>query len=185
MLQDFEKLARHLLEGNSIDDTTGEMLGREKLATNKREFQELRQRIKTLTPKQVEILATGSRDAQKQITHLALVKTYRLYKEFVIEVLGEKMQVFDYPITDLDYNSFISRKKIDHPELETIAITTQKKVKTVMFRMLQQVGLIDSVSKPMIQIPLVEPDVEQSVLEEDPALLTCFFYDETRIRSLI
>jgi hypothetical protein len=185
MVPEFIKVAQFITEGIQIDDLDDKLMGREKLETNRRQFRELKHRIKTLTLQQIEILATGNIEEQKQITHLALCKTYAIYRDFVIEVLAEKVQVFDYSLTDLDYNTFVSRKKVDHPELEDSAQSTQEKVKSVIFRMLEQVGLLNSVSEAVIQTPMLHSGVEQAVISEDPTLLTYFLYDHNRIDELV
>ncbi|MCW9705234.1 DUF1819 family protein [Fodinibius salsisoli] len=185
MIPEFIKVAQLVVEGAQVDELDDKTMGREKLETNRRQFRELKHRIKNLTLHQIEILATGNIEEQKQITHLALCKTYGIYKDFVTEVIAEKVQVFDYSLTDLDYNTFISSKKIDHPELEDSAPTTQKKVKQVIFRMLKQVGLLNSVSEAVIQTPMLHSGVEQAVISEDPNLLTYFLYDQNRIDELV
>ena len=48
------------------------------------------------------------------------------YKDFVTDVLAEKAQVYDFDLTDLDYNTFVSRKIVDHPELDRLAHTNQE-----------------------------------------------------------
>lgn len=184
MVQEFVKLAALIVDGIDLQDIEVDFLKRDKLATNKREFRELKHRMATLTPQQIEILTSGSLTAQKQITHLALAKTYPIYKELTVEVLNEKIRVYDYTLTELDYNAFISRKTLEHPELEKLTLNTQKKIKQVLFRMLAQVGLINSSKDPVIQIPQLDKQIEHSIIEEDPALLACFLYDEYRIQSL-
>ena len=185
MVPEFIKVAQLVIEGAQVDELDDKTMGREKFETNRRQFRELKHRIKTLTLQQIEILATGNIEEQKQITHLALCKTYGIYRDFVVEVLAEKVQVFDYSLTELDYNSFISRKTVDHPELEDSAQTTQEKVKQVIFRMLEQVGLLNSVSEAVIQTPMLHSGVEQAVIAEDPKLLTYFLYDQNRIDELV
>jgi hypothetical protein len=184
MIPEFITVAQKITDGHELQDLDKKTIGRDKSATHVREFRELRHRINSLTDKQIEILAEGNIDEQKQITHLALCKTYAIYKDFVTDVLAEKVLVFDFKITELDYNSFISKKMIEHPELENLATTTQKKVKQVIYRMLEQVDMIDSVSNSTILIPNVEPRVEASIVEENPKLLTCFLYADDRITSI-
>lgn len=174
MISEFIKVAELVNEGKSVEDIGNEVLGREKGETNRREFRELAHRIKSLTPKQIEILAEGNLDEQQQITHLALCKTYGIYKDFVAEVLAEKIKMFDNELTELDYNSFISKKKMEHPELEKLADSTQKKVKQVIYRMLQQVGIIDSMSNPSILSPVLGVRVHEAIKQDDPTLLQCF-----------
>lgn len=185
MISEFTKVADLIHQGVPVDDIDAKLLGREKRETTRRQFRELKHRVKTLTTEQIDILATGNLDQQKQIIHLALCKTYRFYSDFVTEVLAEKVQLYDYSITDLDYNSFISKKKVDHPELENLAPTTQKKVKQVMYRMLGQVELIDSTKSPTLQIPILDAKIEQAIIKDEPTLLHCFLYNEHRIQSLV
>ncbi|MCC5907041.1 MAG: DUF1819 family protein [Balneolaceae bacterium] len=185
MISEFIKIAELVHQGKSIDELNEKLLGREKVETNRREFRELKHRINSLTPLQIEILTQGNFDEQKQITHLALCKTYRIYRDFVVDVLAEKVKVYDHTITDLDYNSFISKKSLDHPELENLAETTKKKVKQVMFRMLQQVGIIDTITNSSILTQQLTTQVEHAIIEDDPALLACFFYREEQVKMLL
>lgn len=185
MISEFTKVADLIDQGVPVDDIDAKLLGREKRETTRRQFRELKLRVETLTSEQIEILANGSLDEQKQIIHIALCKTYAIYKDFVTDVLAEKAQVYDFNLTDLDYNSFISRKVLDHYELDRLAPSTKKKVKQVLYKMLNQVGIIDSTSNPTILPPNVESKVEQAIINEDPTLLSCFLYTEHQINALL
>lgn len=185
LVSEFTKLAKLVREGTDIDDVDVSYLGNEKKETYRRKFRELQYRIRNLTSHQIELLADGTHDQQLQITHLALCKTYQIYRDFVTEVLTEKVQLFDYTITDLDYNSFISRKKVDHSELDALAHTTQKKVKQVIYRMLDQVELIDSTKNPTLHPPILDEKVEQAIIQDNPKLLSCFLYDHNQIESML
>ena len=185
MIPEFARIADLIHQGQDIDAISNDVLRREKYATSKRQFQELSKRIRTLTHLQIEILAKGDPDEQKKMTHLALCKTYELYHDFVTDVLNEKIQVFDRTVTDLDYNSFISRKKVDHPELDELAQSTQLKVKTVIFRMLEQTGMIDSVSNSAILPQYLAMNLENAVIMDHPKWLACFMYSEHQIQSLV
>ncbi|WP_409028943.1 DUF1819 family protein [Gracilimonas sediminicola] len=174
MIPEFIKVANNVHNGEDPDELSNSVLGREKGATNKRQFQEMRKRIKTLTAPQIKILSEGTIDEQKHITHLALCKTYGIYRDFVTDVLYEKVQVYDQQLSELDMNSFFSKKKMDHPELEALAESTEKKVRQVIYRMLQQVGIIDSVSNPSILIPTLSTRVKNVIINDDPNWLRCF-----------
>lgn len=185
MISEFVRLAKSVQKGIPLDELQNSMAGRVKKATYSREFRELKLRMQTLTDRQIEVLAEGSPEEEKQITHLALCKSYGIYYDFVAEVLVDKLQVYDHTITDLDYNSFISRKKMDHTELENLADTTQKKVKQVIFRMLQQVGLIDSNSNATILYQNLTTRTETAIVKDDPKWLACFLYPEHQIKALL
>lgn len=185
MIPEFIKLGKLVHDGTDVSDLDASFLGIEKKETYRRKFRELKHRISTLTSRQIEILANGSHDQQMQVTNLALCKTYRFYSDFVTEVLAEKVQLYDYSITDLDYNTFISKKRVDHPELENLAPTTQKRVKQVLYKMLYQVGLTDSTKSPTLQNPILDSKMEQAIIEDNPNLLSCFLYDEHRIQTIV
>src|SRR5699024_3895672 len=116
--------------------------------------------------------------------HLALCKAYGIYKDLVLEVLSEKVRVFDYELTELDYNTFITDKSLEHPELEEIAQTTRKKVKQRLFKMLEQTGILNSVSGAVIQTPMLNSRTESAIVEDDSGYLQLFLYDPNRINGL-
>ena len=174
MLPEFCNIARLINDGTPPGEIDPSIIGRGKLSTNKRYLGELTRRMRSLTPEQIELLAEGSLDDQKNITHLALCKTYSMYHDFVTDVLLEKTRVYDLQLTDLDYNSFVSRKSIDHPELDEITSKTHEKIRQVIHRMLQQTGLIDSVNKPAILIPSLSVRAETVIINDHNELLKCF-----------
>jgi CO dehydrogenase/acetyl-CoA synthase gamma subunit (corrinoid Fe-S protein) len=63
---------------------------------------------------------------------------------------------------------------MDHTELESLAESTEKKVRQVIYRMLQQVGIVDSVSNPYILIPNLSTKVKGAIIKDDSKWLTCF-----------
>jgi len=184
MIPEFVRIAQWIHQGNRMSDLDPAIVGREKKVTNQRKLRELKRRIEKLTPKQIEILVDGDPDSQKQITHLALCKSYRIYHDFVTEVLAEKIQVFDHQLTELDYNSFISRKKTDDQKLDEAAEATHKYVKQIIFKMLHQVEIIDSLSNPIILSQRLNSKTENAIIEDSPKWLTCFLYNEQQIASL-
>lgn len=184
-VSDFIKLAKAVQAGNELEDVDSHFLGNERVSTTRRKFQELKHRMGSLTSTQKDLLAEGTYDQQLQMTHLALCKSYQIYRDFITEVLAEKIILFDYTITDLDFNSFVSRKMVDHPELDDLAFSTLKKVKQVIYRMLNQVELIESTKNPILQVPILDEIAEQAILQDDPNLLTCFLYNHKRITSAL
>ncbi|MDG5767374.1 DUF1819 family protein [Balneolales bacterium ANBcel1] len=168
---------------NILDDARfgREILGREKGSTSIRQIRELRYRIRKLTGLQIAILAEGTHEEQKQITHLALLKSYGLYRDFVLQVLLEKARLFDFEVTDYDYHTFINHKSDSHPELELMAMSTARKIKQNMLRMLDQVGIIKKSKgtelKAVILIQSLEHRIEHAILKDNSALLAGFLIE--------
>ena len=170
-----------VLDGLAVDQLKPEMMNRDRIKTNNREFSELHLRIKTLSPKELNLLVEGNSDDQKLICIIAFGRAYQFFRDFMDEVVQEKVALFDFKITDRDYNSFISRKSIDHEELEQLAETTKAKIKQVIFKVLHQAGLIDNIKDRNIIVPIVDWNLEQVITETDPTDLKLLLYTDQKI----
>lgn len=185
-LPKFVHLAALVIESKYDPDDLGhEQLGKEKESTNIRQFRELKHRLKTLTKDEIDLLAHGNLLDQKHIVLLAICKTYRFIFDFIVEVLRDKALVYDFEIRNSDYNSFINRKLFDHPELEKLTESSKAKIKTVLFRILSEVGLIDNAKSRVIQPVLLSNELEKVVVNDNPELLKIFLKPDREIAQLI
>lgn len=169
MLSELINYARILTENNfSIDSLVADSLNKEKAKTNKREFAELKIRIATLSNEEIQLLVESDLSTQKLIAYLACCRAYSYIRDFVAEVILEKVSIFDLQITDRDYNSFFSKKCVDHDELEILADTTKAKIKQVVFKVLEQAGMIDNVKTRNIIRPIVDVRFENILKKNKP-----------------
>jgi len=137
-----------------------------------RTFQELAPRLQQLTAEQLELLVEGNHQEQKQILWFAVCSRYAYIREFAIEVVHEKYQSLDYELTEFNYDAFFNRKADWHDELDRLRETTKTKIRTVLFRMLREAGLI---SKDHVIIPTVLSSRMVELLAPDsPASLHIF-----------
>jgi hypothetical protein len=141
-------------------------------SSGQRTFQELAPRLQQLTAEQLELLVEGNHQEQKQILWFAVCSRYAYIREFAIEVVHEKYQSLDYELTEFNYDAFFNRKADWHDELDRLRETTKTKIKTVLFRMLREAGLI---SKDHVIIPTVLSSRMVELLAPDsPARLHIF-----------
>jgi hypothetical protein len=166
-----------VVDGYSLEKLKPELLSRNREKTNKREFAELFLRLKTLTEKELLLLTNGNIEVQKLICLVAFARAYRFFRDFVEEVVQEKILLFDFKISDLDYYSFVNRKAIDHEELDQLAPSTRGKVKQVIFKVLHQAGLIDNIKDRNIVIPIVDLQLSETILETNPRDLKILLYN--------
>ena len=108
-----------------------------------RVYREIEPRLKELSADQLELLVEGTIQEQKQLLWLAVCKRYAYIREFAVEVIHEKYMRMDYEVTDFDYDAFFNRKADWHEELDRLADSTRRKIKTVIFRMLREAEIID------------------------------------------
>jgi hypothetical protein len=125
---------------------------------------EIIQRLSLLSGEQLELLVEGNLTEQKYILWFAVCKTYALIKEFSNEVLREKFLGRGIHITELDYDAFFNRKADWNEELDQITASTRIKLRTVLFRMMREAGLI---SKANMIIPAVFSKRLIDVLKSD------------------
>ena len=106
-LSEMLTVARAKFEEKELDFVND--LGGGKYATGRKMFSEFNKRLSYLTPSQVELLLNSDLVTQKQLTLVSVCKSYSFIREFIVEVVREKVLVYDYQITDGDYISFYRR----------------------------------------------------------------------------
>ncbi len=141
--------------------------------TNRRELQELRKRIEVLSEQQLMLQCNGDIIEQKQIALLGICKAYDYFRDFVVEVIREKYNVFDYELTEGDYFTFLNRKLEHHPELENFTSSTLGKVKTRVFHMLTETGIIEEGTRKILPQAL-STRVQQAIRSDDPQWLMIY-----------
>lgn len=152
---------------NRIIDTTNE-LGNGNYKTGRKLFGEFKKRINQLTIKELDILIHGDLTSQKQTAFLSICKSSSFIRDFMLEVIREKYLIFDFQITDGDYISYYRRKFEIHPEMEKLTEITQKKIKQVIFKILEQSGIIDHIKSKNIQPQLLDETLMNAVVDDNP-----------------
>lgn len=176
-LKDWKAVEKSLLDNN--------LLNKVKQATFKREFSEIKKRLSLLTNDQLELMFQGSLDDAKAMILLSLVKAYSFLRDFIVEVLRNKYLLFDTVVSEIDYIRFVNSKSLSHNELTAITEVTAKKVKQVIFKLLEQVGLITRAKNGSILKPILNSKVIDVIIDNDPALLNVFLYSNEEIKGLL
>lgn len=140
--KDWEKVNQEVVTKNLFQLTSQ--------SSTTRQFREIRQRIQSLKLETLEVFADFNSDGKKFIAFLAICKTYPVVCEFIVQVLAEKLVIYDYQLKEVDFTAFWNEKIMDYPELDNITESTQKKIKQVLIRTLAEVGLLDSTSSQRI-----------------------------------
>jgi len=161
-----------------------ELVGFGNVKTSKLEFHEIKNRLQTLSEGEIHILLHGDFNSQKQVAFLGVCKHYLFIRDFTLEVVRERVQVFNYQLSEVDYLSFVRRKQESHPELERLSDTTKIKVKQVVFKILEQSGIIDDIKSKTIQPQLLSSELVDAIMEDNPEWLKVFLYSDNEITEL-
>lgn len=176
-LKDWKAVQKSLLDNN--------LLNKIKQSTFKREFSEIKKRLSLLTPDQIQLLINGSSDEAKAMILLSLVKTYTLLNDFIIEIIRNKFLGYDKELSEVDYNRFVNSKSLSQPELTSISDVTLKKVKQVIFKLLEQTGLISNAKNGTILKPILSNESFEVIIKEDPRLLIAYLFSNDEIKSIL
>lgn len=160
-----------------------EKLGSGKIPTGKRLYSEFYKRSTFYTDLQKETILSTDLNSQQQLAFLAITKTYKFIAEFVIEVLREKVLIFDYQLNESDYNAFFRRKNELYEELDLLTDLTKSKIRQVIFKMLEGAGWIDSVQSKVIQPQFLSEEVLNAVVKDNPEWLKIFFWSDIDIEN--
>ena len=187
-LNEMVKVAKAAYEGGTSElkavKESGVVFNSVKTRTSDREFREIKKRLEKLTPEQIHILMHGDLISQKQIAFLAVCKRYTFIRDFVVDVIRDKVLVFDYKINVSDFKSFINGKVQLHPELEEFSDSTLRKAEQVMFHILEQAGFINNAVERIIQPQMLQPEFINSVVMDDPTWLKVFMMPDRDIIQL-
>lgn len=176
-LKDWKAVEKSLVDQN--------LLSKIKQTTFKREFSEIKKRLSSLTDNQLQLLIEGSSDDTKAMILLSLIKVYSFLYDFIVEVIRNKYLLFDRTPAEVDYIKFVNSKKLSHSELDEITELTASKVKQVVFKLLEQVGLITQAKNGSILKPFLSNESIAVIIEDNPALLNVFLYSNEEIKALM
>ena len=167
-----------------MDVIQNNVLHKNKTNTIKRELFEIKKRLSNLNQNELNLLVNGDTNTTKMMIYLSIVKTYSFIYEFVNEVLNNKFIQFERYLSDADYSKFIDSKTNTHPELEVISEKTVAKVKQVTFKILEQIGIIDSLKTKMIIKPYLENSCVETIVNDNPMMLSAFLYSDGEIKNI-
>ena len=118
------------------------------------------ERLEVLDEVLLNKLVKGNLETSKQIALYSILKTDRLFFEFMQEVYRDKYLVRDYLITDKDFAVFFHRKAEQSQQVAGWKDYTFYKLKQVYKRILTEAGFVKKSNKDIeITRPLMEEEL--------------------------
>ncbi len=110
-------------------------------SSSTRVVRETLQRLRTLSDHEIELMSDGSPTEGRHLMWAAACRKYTLIADFAEEVVRERFLVMRPVVSGDDFDQFILGKSLWHPELDEIKLSTAKKLRQNVFRMLREAGL--------------------------------------------
>lgn len=121
-------------------------------------------RLKVLDEYLIQKIAHGDIESSKVIVLYAILKTDRLFFEFMNEVFKEKFTFRETYITDADFNMFFEHKQQQSDKIASWNEYTFYKLKQVYIRILFEAGFLkNQKGDRKIERPLFDAEVEQYI----------------------
>ena len=103
---------------------------------------EVAQRLAALTDDELELLRDTSPTERGHLMWVAACRHYALIGDFAEEVVRERFLLLTPVLGYGDFDSFVRGKTLWHPELAEVKDSTLQKLRSTVFRMLTEAGLL-------------------------------------------
>ncbi len=161
------------------------LLLKDKKATALRQYSEIELRLKTLTKNEIILLCTGSMEDVKAMIWLSIIKTYSFIEDLFTSTVLVNYKDHKPFISDGDYVLFWESVKNTSNEIQSLSDSSTKKIKQVVFKMLFDLGFIDSTKTRRITRPSLTVATEITLAQDSPNLLKLFLYEQLEIKQII
>lgn len=119
-------------------------------------------RVKVLDEFLMKKIVSGNLQTSRQIAVYSIIKTDRLFFEFMNEVYKDKYLLRNFTIEDKDFDMFFQKKMQENDQIAAWKEYTFYKLKQVYKRILSEAGFSKSKSKYIEMIP---PIIEIEIIE--------------------
>ena len=175
---EFKKIVKHINDGKSIDEIRAlcledNLLGISKAYRAKRIYGYIINRVRTLDSTLIKLFCDSDLSTQKLINLIAILRTDRLFFEFVYEVYREKVILGIHYMEDSDLGVFFKNKEAQSDDVATWKDTTVKHLKSNYLNYLADANLLSEFAKKYsITPPIVDVALERYLqAREETAIL--------------
>lgn len=133
--RNWKSVRDYVIENNILQQRT--------TRSSKKLCQELISRLRQLADEELIYLVKCPEIEKSIILWIAVCRRYRFISDFSMEVVREHLLTLKHHLDHADFEVFFSSKLNIYEELDSISISTKRKVRQVIFRMLQEVNLLD------------------------------------------
>jgi hypothetical protein len=152
------------------------------LRTISRQFDEIKKRLQIVDYSVIEKIASANNETAKILIYYSIIKTYKIFYDFILEVVRPKVLVFDYKLLDLDFDKFLRYKSEMVPGIDKLSSSTKAKIKQVFFRILHEVGIIDSTRTKIVTPIRIQESIIHLIVKDNPKYLSGFLIPDFDIK---
>lgn len=133
--QDWDLVQTHLIDEHIVSYKT--------LSSAKRLSREIVLRLRSLKPHEAEFALDADFEERRALLWIAICRTYEIIPDFVRTVLTERLLSLRTDLSPQDFEQFLEGRALLHSEIESLAPSTRTKLRTVLYRMLDEADFYD------------------------------------------
>jgi|APSaa5957512622_1039677.scaffolds.fasta_scaffold118170_2 hypothetical protein len=162
LINDSRKIAELILQKPSKEEWSKALLSENILQkrsplTIKKQAKVIRNRLELMTIDYCELINKGSQNLIKQALLAATVKQSHLLGDFIQQVVIRNHKSLKKVVTDIDWNRFMLNCANVDPSIENWAESTKKKIRQIIFKILEEAHYINSTKDKKITPVIIEP----------------------------
>jgi len=133
--KDWSHVQTHLIDEHIVSYKT--------LSSAKRLSREIVLRLRSLEPHEADFAIDADFEERRALLWIAICRTYEIIPDFVRTVLTERLLSLRTDLSPQDFEQFLEGRALLHSEIESLAPSTRTKLRTVLYRMLDEAGFYD------------------------------------------
>lgn len=160
------KLKKHGLTDDEIRKTILEnnMFQYKSKKSAYRLFSSVMRRVKILDNYLIDAIINEPMEVGKIVNLYAIMKTNKLFFEFMNEVIREKLS-YNYEVLEKqDINIFFTHKSEQSVTVARWSETTVKKLKQVIIKILYEVGIVESIKTGKLSRLIIPPEIKEHLI---------------------
>ncbi len=121
------------------------------------------------------LLLNGTYEQKCQVNMYAMMRSYRVVWEFMIEVIGDHYSIHDYSLTRGDINIFMHDLQLKDDRVNSWSDATVKRIASTLANSLASCGIIESINKGELLPFMLDDEVKEGIiLNQDEIVLPSF-----------
>ena len=123
----------------------------------------------------LHIIATGMSDAAAQANLYAMMCTYPLVRDFMVNEVGRRYREYDLALGQMEMNAYMTRLQSEYENIANISDATIAKIKQVLRKGLVECGMLANARSNELEPILVDFDVRDAIVDKgDMEALSAF-----------
>ncbi len=111
----------------------------------------------------IEAVAIQPISIAKQICLYAMMKQYRLIRDFMITVIGEKYRIQELSFGKKDINIFFMQIQEQDDLVASWSESTIKKIRQIIIKVLAENGYLDNIKSEKLNLVCLDPILEDAI----------------------